>query len=49
MNRFIAHENIKRFQCQLDHCTDERQRQTLEDLLRQEQAKLRMLGHGSAL
>lgn len=49
MNRFIVRENVKRFQRQLNDCTDERQRQTLEELLAQEQAKLRSLDSGSAL
>lgn len=43
MNRFIANENIRRFKEQLGNCPDERQKQTLEQLLVAEQGKLRGL------
>lgn len=47
MQRFIAHENIKRFTQQLASCSDERQRETLKQLLAAEEAKLNEL-KGSA-
>lgn len=43
MERFIARENIKRFKQQLETCTDEVQRLTLEKLLAAEEAKLEAL------
>ena len=43
MNRFIANENIRRFKEQLVNCPDDRQKQTLEQLLIAEQGKLREL------
>ena len=43
MDRFIACENIKRFKQQLDACTDETQRCTLERLLADEEAKLKSM------
>ncbi len=45
MDRFVAHENVKRFRKQLESCTDARQRETLKELLAAEEAKLRELGH----
>ena len=49
MNRFLAQENVRLFQSKLNDCTDERQRETLKQLLAEEQAKLRKLDGGSAL
>ena len=43
MQRFIAHENIKRFRQQLVGCTDERERETLRQLLVAEEARLKEL------
>jgi hypothetical protein len=43
MDTFIARENIKRFKQQLDVCTDETQRRTLEQLLADEEAKLKAI------
>ena len=43
MQRFIAHENIKRFNQQLGNCPDQRQRETLEQLLAAEEGKLKEL------
>ena len=43
MQRFIAHENIKRFNQQLGNCADQRQRETLEQLLAAEEGKLKEL------
>jgi hypothetical protein len=40
MQRFIAHENIKRFNQQVGNCPDRRQRETLEQLLAAEMGKL---------
>ena len=40
MQRFIAHENIKRFNQQLGNCPDRLQRETLEQLLAIEKGKL---------
>jgi hypothetical protein len=40
MQRFIAHQNIKRFNAQLGNCPDERQRETLQQLLAAEEGKL---------
>ena len=48
MERFIARENIKRFRQQLETCTDQVQRLTLEKLLAAEEAKLEALGLSSA-
>jgi hypothetical protein len=43
MDGFIARENIRRFKQQLDACTDEAQRRTLEGLLADEEAKLKAI------
>lgn len=43
MQRFIARENIKRFRQQLASCSDERQRETLRQLLAAEEGKLNEL------
>jgi hypothetical protein len=43
MERFIARENIRRFERQLESCTDETQRATLEKLLADEQARLAIM------
>lgn len=43
MDTFIAEENVKRFKRQLKDCTDERQRETLRQLLIEEEARLRTL------
>lgn len=40
MKEFIARENIKRFEAQLDACTDPEQRKTLEVLLETERQHL---------
>lgn len=40
MQEFIARENIRRFQAQLDACTDPEQRQTLSQLLETERQRL---------
>ena len=40
MQEFIARENIKRFKPQLEVCTDDRQRETLEKLLQAEEQRL---------
>jgi rubrerythrin len=40
MQAFIARENIRRFQAQLEACTDPQQRNTLERLLEQEKKRL---------
>lgn len=41
MDHFIERENIKRFKARLQDCADERQRETLQRLLEEEEAKLR--------
>ena len=46
MDWFIARENIARFRRQLKDCTDEHQRQTLEQLLAAEEEKLNRLLKG---
>lgn len=43
MQRFIARENVRRFRQQLESCTDERQSETLRQLLAAEEAKLNQL------
>jgi hypothetical protein len=40
MHRFIARQNIARFEAQLKECSDETTRQTLRQLLAAEQKKL---------
>lgn len=40
MQEFIARENIRRFQAQLDACTDPEQRNTLSGLLEAERKHL---------
>ena len=40
MKEFVARENIKRFQAQLDSCTDQKQREVLIQLLESERRKL---------
>jgi len=46
LQRFIARENIKRFRTQLDSCTDETQRATIERLLADEEANLKAMTLG---
>ncbi len=41
MDHFIERENIKRFKAQLKDCADQRQKETLQRLLTEEEAKLR--------
>lgn len=41
MDRFIVLENIKRFRKRLENCADEQQRETLNQLLADEEAKLK--------
>ena len=41
MRGFIARENVRRFQAQLDACTDPEQRKTLERLLEAEHQRLK--------
>lgn len=48
MYGFIARENIKRFKEQLRNCHDERQRESLEQLLAAEEEKLEQLESSSA-
>ena len=43
MQEFIARENIRRFKAQLEVCTDARQRETLQKLLRAEEERLMAL------
>lgn len=45
MDRFIARENIKRFKNQLEQCTDEKQREMLQQLLAEAEATLAKLQH----
>ena len=40
MEEFVARENIRRFQMQLDDCKDPEQRKTLEQLLDAERHRL---------
>jgi hypothetical protein len=40
MEEFVARENIRRFQAQLDACHDPEQRKTLEQLLEAERQRL---------
>jgi rubrerythrin len=40
MEEFVARENIRRFQAQLDACTDPEQRETLMQLLEAERKHL---------
>lgn len=40
VERFIARENIRRFEAQLQTCTDPEQRKTLERLLEDEHRRL---------
>lgn len=47
MNEFIAMENLKRFRHQLAKCSDERQRETLMELMAAEEEKLRDLDRSS--
>lgn len=46
MDRFIARENIKRFKNQLEQCSDDGQRQMLEQLLAEAEATLAELQKG---
>jgi hypothetical protein len=41
VERFIHEENLKLFRARLAEATDEKQRQTLRELIRQEEAKFR--------
>ena len=43
MERFIARENIRRFRHQLENCTDDAEKTTLQKLLADEEAKLRSI------
>ena len=45
MQQYIAKENIRRFERQLEHCTDE-ERATINALIAEEKAKLKALLHG---
>jgi hypothetical protein len=45
-DRFVAHENVRRFKKQLESCTDERQRDMLKQLLAAEETKLQALALG---
>ena len=49
MERFIARENIRRFRQQLENCTNEAERATLQKLLADEEAKLRSLNSEGSL
>lgn len=40
MDQFVARENIKRFKQQLKGCTDEQQKATLEQLLKEHEDHL---------
>lgn len=47
MDEFLARENIRRFQAQLNACSDSEQRSTLVQLLESERQRLAQLQGGS--
>lgn len=49
MDRYIAEENIKRFRSLLERCTDGAQRETLKQLLADEERRLATLQHRHVL